>query len=239
MTHDTAAHALPAAYRAWRASTLGQITDRIEEDLLRELLGPAAGQQVLDAGCGDGALAVQLAHAGACVTGLDADAPMLAAARARSTRAAVDLRLVHGDVESAPFAAGSFDGIVAVAVLCFIRDADATIAQLARLLRPGGRLVIGELGRWNLWAAGRRLQGWRGAPIWRAARFRTRRELCALMRRHGLAIEAVRGAVFYPPLGMAARLLAPLDPWLGRRTTAGAAFIAVRARRLDLDAEGG
>lgn len=42
MTHDTAAHALPAAYRAWRASTLGQITDRIEEDLLRELLGPAA-----------------------------------------------------------------------------------------------------------------------------------------------------------------------------------------------------
>ena len=228
-----------AAYRAWRASTLGRITDRIEEDLLRELLGSVEGRQLLDAGCGDGALAVQLARAGACVTGLDADALMLAAARARATRAAVDLRLVRGGVENAPFAALSFDGVVAVAVLCFIRDADAAIDQLARLLRPGGRLVIGELGRWNLWAAGRRIQGWRGSPIWRTARFRTRGELCALLRRHGLAVEAVRGAVFYTPLGMAARALAPLDPWLGRRTTAGAAFIAVQARRLDLGALGG
>jgi 2-polyprenyl-3-methyl-5-hydroxy-6-metoxy-1,4-benzoquinol methylase len=90
---------------------------------------------------------LKLARRGAFVTGLDADARMLSAASRRARQESIELRLVHGRVEAPPFADGAFDCVVAVTVLCFVCDADRTIAQLVRLLRPGGHVVIGELGR--------------------------------------------------------------------------------------------
>ncbi len=100
---------------------------------------------------------------------------------------------------------------------------------MARVLRPGGRLVLGELGRWSLWAMIRRLRGWFGSATWTAARFRTASELRALVEQAGLSVTTICGAVFYPPIGRLARTLAPFDPWLGRLTTIGAAFIALCA----------
>jgi len=102
---------------------------------------------------------------------------------------------------------------------------------MARVLRPGGRLVLGELGRWSVWAAIRRLRGWLGAATWKAARFRTADELRALAEAAGLRVAAIRGVVFFPPVGICARLMAPVDPWLGRHTTLGAAFIALAAAK--------
>ena len=92
-----------------------------------------------------------------------------------------------------------------------------------------GRLVVGELGRWSLWAAIRRVRGWLGASTWAAARFRTAGELRGLLERHGLVVRETRASIFYPPWGIAASLMAPIDPWLGRKTTLGAAFIALSA----------
>jgi len=102
---------------------------------------------------------------------------------------------------------------------------------MARVLKPGGRLVIGELGRWSLWAGHRRIRGWFGHPTWRAAMFRTPVELHGLASAAGLNVVEARGAVHYPPCGAAARLFAPVDLWLGRRTIFGAAFIAVSATK--------
>ncbi len=89
------------------------------------------------------------------------------------------------------------------------------------------RLILDLMGD----LAGRRVRGWRGSPTWRAARFRSAAELSALALQAGLSIAAVRGAVFYPPIALAARAIAPIDHWLGRRTTVGAAFIAFKAQR--------
>ena len=99
----------------------------------------------------------------------------------------------------------------------------------ARVLKPGGRLVIGELGRYFSWAAWRRLRDWLGHATWRAARFRTARELCGLATNAGLA---VRAAVFYPPIAPAAAALALLDAWLGRRFVTSGAFLALLATKL-------
>ena len=146
---------LPAAYRAWRASDLGRITDRIEEELILTLTAPVAGKKVLDVGRGDGVLSVTLARQGANVTGVDVDRSMLEAARDRARGAHADATYIEGNARSLPFADGTFDVVVAITVLCFVPDAGSAVSEMARVLRPGGRLVIGELGRYSLWAAKR------------------------------------------------------------------------------------
>lgn len=222
---------LPADYAHWRATTVGKLTERLEQDVILALAGPLAGKRVLDVGCGDGAYGLSAARRGARVTGVDASSRMLEAARGRAASNHIDLELREGDVRRLPFEDSSFDVVLAVTVLCFVEDASAAVREMARVLAPGGRLVIGELGRLSTWAAWRRLRGWIGSRTWRRARFRGAGELARLVRPAGLVVEEVRGAVYYPPMGPLARLLAPLDSLPGRITTLGAAFIAVAARK--------
>lgn len=221
----------PVDYAAWRGTSLGEITERLERDLVLELAGPLAGRDLLDAGCGDGAFALAAARSGARVAGIDASPRSIeaAASRARSEGLSADLRCA--DVRRLPYPDARFDVVVAVTVLCFLPEARAAATELARVLRPGGVLVLGELAPWNAWAAWRRLRAWLGNATWRGARFRSARELRRLVAGAGLAPEVSRGAVFYPPVGALARGFAPLDAWVGRLTTLGAAFVALRARR--------
>ncbi len=102
------------------------------------LANPAPGDRVLDLGCGDGVLAVDLVARGARVVGLDASAAMVEAARARGIDA------VLGTAERLPFDA-EFDVVFSNAVLHWTRDIDAVLAGVVRALRPGGRFV-GEFG---------------------------------------------------------------------------------------------
>jgi ubiquinone/menaquinone biosynthesis C-methylase UbiE len=222
---------LPSAYRRWRASRLGRITDTLEEELILELIGPPAGLRVLDVGCGDAALVVVLARRGALVTGVDVDPNMLAAGRTRAAASGVAPHLMQGDIRALPFANDGFDVVLAVTALCFMGNAAQAVREMARVLRPGGRLVIGELGRWNLWAARRRMSGWLGSRVWRSATFRTVRAMKDLVANAGLALTMVRGAVFYPPFAPMAALFVRWDPWIGKRTTAGAAFLVVVGKK--------
>lgn len=100
---------------------------------------------------------------------------------------------------------------------------------MARVLQPGGRLIVGELGRWSSWAATRRIRAWLGAAIWSDARFQTARGLRHLAERTGLEVETIRGAIFYPRLATLARWLSIADGWLGRHGTLGAAFLGMSA----------
>ena len=102
------------------------------------LLAPAAGERILDLGCGDGALSVKLAAWGCSVVGIDSSASMAAAARARG----LDCRVA--DAAALPFRA-EFDGVFSNAALHWILAPDTVLAAVARALKPGGRFV-GEFG---------------------------------------------------------------------------------------------
>lgn len=221
----------PDAYAEWRASSIGSITEALECRLVGDLLGEVAGRDVLDVGCGDGALAVALARQGGRVVAVDPSAAMIAGARRRAEEGGANILLCRAEAERLPFGSARFDRLVAITVLCFIEDAAPSFAEMARVLRPGGRLVIGELGKWSTWAASRRARSWLGSALWRAGRFRGAAELRRLATGAGLAVTAVRGAVFYPRCAAAARWMAPHDARLGARTTFGAAFVAMAAEK--------
>lgn len=99
-----------------------------------DLLGPVDGLEVLDLGCGDGALTVRLAEAGARVLGVDASPDMVAAARARG----LDAELTDG--HALPYR-GRFDAVFSNAALHWMTEPDRVIAGVAQALRPGGRFV--------------------------------------------------------------------------------------------------
>ncbi|MHB8532072.1 MAG: class I SAM-dependent methyltransferase [Solirubrobacteraceae bacterium] len=109
---------------------------------------PAAGQRLLDVATGTGMVAAELlARARCTVVGIDQSPEMLAAARARfAGESAARVELVEGQAESLPFGDGSFDGLTFTYLLRYVEDPAATVAELARVVRPGGRVASLEFG---------------------------------------------------------------------------------------------
>ncbi|MFF2658575.1 class I SAM-dependent methyltransferase [Kitasatospora sp. NPDC058032] len=103
------------------------------------LAGEVAGRRILDAGCGSGALSADLRERGATVAGIDSSAGMLELARRRLGE---DADLHVGDLgDRLPFEDGAFDDVVASLVLHYLEDWGPTLAEMRRVLRPGGRLI--------------------------------------------------------------------------------------------------
>ena len=140
--------------------------------------------------------------------------------------------LIEADVMALPFADASFDLVLGVTLLCFASDRAQAVSEMVRVTRPGGRVVLGELNRWSLWAARRRVSGWRGSETWRAARFFTPRTLAGLLRDAG-AREVTAGAAAYLPPASPRWLIArsaTLERGARRLGSAGAAFSVARGQ---------
>ena len=194
-------------------------------------IGKVADRAVLEIGCGDGQLAVKLAEMGAKVSAIDASPAMVSAARELARAHATNVNFTVGEAQELPFPDEAFDIVVAVTILCFVEDATPVFKEIARVLKPGGHLIIGELGRWSTWAAERRVRAWLGSRLWQRGFFRTPRGLCELARSAGLRPLTVDGAVYFPRLTWAARHLEPLDCVLSRITNIGAAFLVLDAEK--------
>jgi len=105
-----------------------------------DLAGDVAGRRILDAGCGSGPLFAALRERGAVVAGFDSSAKMVDVARRRLGDGA-DLRVAYlGD--PLPYPDGAFDDVVAALVLHYLEDWNAPLAELRRVLEPGGRLIV-------------------------------------------------------------------------------------------------
>ncbi len=127
--------------QAWSADTYAT-NARFVADLgtpVLDLLRPLPGEKILDLGCGDGALTEVIQAAGAQVVGVDGSEDMVRAARARG----LDARVMDG--QHLDFGKEKFDAVFSNAALHWMPDAEAVIAGVARVLKPGGRFV-GEMG---------------------------------------------------------------------------------------------
>lgn len=107
-------------------------------------LAAGPGERILDLGCGDGQLTAKLVASGAVLTGVDASPAMVAAARERGIVAD------QAQAESLPYPDGTFDAVFSNAALHWVRAQDAMMAEVRRVLKPGGRFVAEMGGHGNI-----------------------------------------------------------------------------------------
>lgn len=108
------------------------------------LTGVVAGERGLDVCAGTGDLSFALHRAGAAVVGTDFCAPMLVRAAAKSGAAATPPRFLAGDALALPFADATFDFATVAFGIRNVSDPKAGLREMARVVRPGGRVVVLE-----------------------------------------------------------------------------------------------
>lgn len=134
-------------------NTVGAVMSFGEDPRWRRALvnaiGPAPGMRILDVATGTGMVAFALAGRGAEVIGLDQSEAMLGGARARLERTPEltgRLSFVLGQAEALPFADAEFDAVSFTYLLRYVDDPQTTMRELARVLKPGGRIAMVEFG---------------------------------------------------------------------------------------------
>jgi ubiquinone/menaquinone biosynthesis C-methylase UbiE len=147
------------------AETFAPIHDRVVAELSIE-----PGMPVLDVACGTGGVALRAARAGAKVVGIDITADQLAKARRAADTEGLDIQFDEGDCQELPYEDAEFAAVASAFGAIFALDHERTAAELARVCRPEGRLVLTAWGK-DAWSdvhvrAGRTFPGDSDAREW-------------------------------------------------------------------------
>lgn len=133
---------LREGYARWAATYDGPLRlFSIEEPPVRRRLDAWPAGEVLDAACGTGRHAVRLAERGHTVVGVDQSAAMLERARAKIPAG----RFLEGTLTDLPLPDASVDAAVCALALVHVPDLAPAVSELARVVRPGGRIVISDV----------------------------------------------------------------------------------------------
>lgn len=178
-------HGLPARYDALAEILSFWQNARWRAELVTRI-SASEPKQILDVATGTAGVALALARrTGADVSGIDISESMLARGRDRVRGAGLDdrIKLQAGRAEELPFAAGSFDAVSFTYLLRYVHDPAETLAELARVLRPGGVLAsldffvpqnpVWRAAWWLYTRTALPLAGWvlGGSEWWRVGRF--------------------------------------------------------------------
>lgn len=105
-------------------------------------IAPEPDLELLDVGCGPGPYHSRLAATGMQVVGVDQSAGMALEVLAQARRLRLDVAAIRSDAAYLPFAAASFDRVMANHMLYYVKDQQSVLGDMRRLLRPGGRIVL-------------------------------------------------------------------------------------------------
>jgi len=128
----------------WMAGDYGHFAKYLEPGALEIFarLNISPGERLLDVACGAGQLCFPAARAGAIVTGVDIAANLIEQARARAAAEGLNIRFDEGDAEALPYPDESFDTVLSLIGAMFAPRPERVAAELVRVCRPGGRLIM-------------------------------------------------------------------------------------------------
>jgi SAM-dependent methyltransferase len=130
----------------WMAGDYGHFAQYLEPGAMEFFpsLQIAPGERVLDVACGAGQLALPAARAGASVTGVDIATNLIEQARSRAKAEGLAIRFEEGDAEALPYDDAAFDVVYSLIGAMFAPRPERVAAELVRVCRPGGRIVMGN-----------------------------------------------------------------------------------------------
>lgn len=203
-------------YDLWFESGKGKAIFEIEQSCLRMLI-PCCEGRWLEVGVGTGRFAEALGIS----EGVDPSLRMLAIAATRG------IHTIHGAAESLPYQTATFDGVLMVTTICFLTNAKKAVAEIHRVLRPNGVLVVGIVPAESPWGLLYREKGRKGHPVYSQATFHTCREVIRTCSDTGFALDEAASCLPTPPGEE------PVTE-LQRGINEGAGFVAMRFKKGDL-----
>ncbi|RLI90265.1 MAG: ubiquinone biosynthesis protein UbiE [Candidatus Altiarchaeales archaeon] len=141
-------------YDSWYRTEFGRYADRLEKRLVLRFAEPKKGEKVLDVGCGTGTYGLEFSKMGLDVTCLDMSKRMLDIARKKSR----DMNTILGNAREIPFKDNTFDLIVGITLIEFLDEPERAIKEMKRVLKREGRLILGVLNKFSLFALCERIR---------------------------------------------------------------------------------
>ncbi len=172
-------------YDSWYMTPLGSYEDELENALIFKHTGNVQGKTVLDVGCGTGLYSIRLSEGGADVTAVDISSKMIDIARHKAQDRGQYIWYDQADMARLPYENRTFDMVVSVTALEFATDPLLALMEMARVLRPGGKLIVGVLNSDSPWADTRREHAKREESIYGSLRFFSSSDLRSLIHRTG------------------------------------------------------
>ncbi|MHB1511075.1 MAG: class I SAM-dependent methyltransferase [Acidimicrobiales bacterium] len=205
---------LAERYDAWYDSESGRVLFDLELGALRPLFAGTAGPR-LEVGVGSGRFAVALG----IEVGLDPAEMPLRLAKARG------VRVLRGVGSQLPFADDTFGAVAVIVTLCFVEDPAGVLAEVGRVLRPDGRLVVGLVPLDSAWGRSYVEKGRAGHSFYGRARFQTLAEHRLMLDVGGFRLVEARSTLFQTPSDE------PVAEPVRSDVVAGAGFVALAAQR--------
>ncbi|MBN1461615.1 MAG: methyltransferase domain-containing protein [Armatimonadetes bacterium] len=179
---------IAAEYDRWYDEPEGRAIFAAELECLRSLAGQVEGDW-LEVGIGTG----RFSHSLGIRKGVDPSPQMLGIAAERG------IEVLEGAAEDLPFSSDSFDGILMALTLCFVADAQRALQECERVLRPGGRLLLGVVPADSPWGRDYSRKAAHNHPIYSTAHFRTMAEITELADKAGFIPVDARSTLFWAP----------------------------------------
>lgn len=126
------------------SSPSGKLFEDLENNFIVEMFGDVQNKKTLDVATGTGRISVHLAKAGADVTALDLTPEMMEKAKEKAKNAGVKINFIEGNAMALPFNDATFDNVITIRFVHLLskKDEEKVIEEMARVLKPGGQLII-------------------------------------------------------------------------------------------------